>query len=163
MSEFKIAVTGHRPRSITEFDIFNERWGHIKDVFESILLHYECTEAITGMALGTDQVFALAVLELKNEGHDILLHCALPYIAQDAVWIEESRKLYHDILSKADIVKTVSNETYHPWVMQKRNEYMVDRANLLLALWDGSPGGTANRVKYAEKKNIKTIIMTPYL
>ena len=29
------------------------------------------------MVLGVDTVFALAVLELKNEGRDIKLHCAI--------------------------------------------------------------------------------------
>jgi uncharacterized phage-like protein YoqJ len=36
--------------------------------------------------------------------------------------------------------------------MQKRNEMMVDDCNLLLTLWDGSDGGTANCLGYARRK-----------
>ncbi|WP_188052008.1 hypothetical protein [Azospirillum sp. Sh1] len=33
--------------------------------------------------------------------------------------------------------------------MNTRNEWMVDHSDRLLALWDGSQGGTANCVRYA--------------
>lgn len=45
----------------------------------------------------------------------------------------------------------VSDEEYKPWLMQKRNEFMVDRVDTVLAVWDGSDGGTGNCVKYAKK------------
>jgi uncharacterized phage-like protein YoqJ len=34
-------------------------------------------------------------------------------------------------------------------MLQKRNEWMVDHCDLLIAVWDGSEGGTANCVRYA--------------
>jgi len=34
---------------------------------------------------------------------------------------------------------------------QLRNEFMVDAADVLAAFFDGSPGGTANCVRYASK------------
>ena len=54
----------------------------------------------------------------------------------------------------------IYEQSYRPWLMQKRNEYMVDRCDKLTALWDGSSGGTGNCVKYAIKqnKNILTIV-----
>ena len=33
--------------------------------------------------------------------------------------------------------------------MQKRNEEMVDRCDLLIGVWDGSKGGTYNCINYA--------------
>ena len=37
--------------------------------------------------------------------------------------------------------------------MQKRNMYMVDRADLVLAIWNGEEkGGTWNTIRYARKK-----------
>jgi uncharacterized phage-like protein YoqJ len=35
--------------------------------------------------------------------------------------------------------------------MQVRNEWMVDHCNDLLAVWDGSDGGTGNCVRYAQR------------
>lgn len=158
----KIAVTGQQPDKIYGFDIFNERWTHVKEVFKSILLHYGCTEARTCMNLGTDIVFALAVLELKDEGHDILLHCFLPSVWQDSFWIEESRELYHDILMKADIITAVTRMSqFHHLIAPCDNHYLVDHADLLLALWDGSCGSTEKCVRYAAKRSVETIIMVP--
>ena len=55
----------------------------------------------------------------------------------------------------------VSEEEYKPWLMQKRNEYMVDLADKVIAVWDSSKGGTANCVKYAEKVGKEIIRIEP--
>lgn len=114
------------------------------------------------MALGVDTVFALAVLELKDEGYDIKLHCAIPCKNHSCKWIKESIDQYNDILSKADTVKLVSDEEYKSWLMQKRNEYMVDLADKVIVVWDGTKGGTANCVRYAEKVGKEIIKVNPY-
>ena len=146
-----ISVTGHRPGKLYGYDIYNKQWTKLKEKFKALLIENGCTEAVTGMALGVDTVFALAVLELKAEGHNIKLHCAIPCRNHSSKWIQESVNLYNDILSKADAVKIVTDAKYQPWMMQKRNEYMVDLSDKVIAVWDGSPSGTANCVKYAEK------------
>ena len=158
----KICVTGHRPNKLYGYDLSDVRWQNLKGLFKHILKENNCTEAITGMALGVDTVFALAVLELKDEGYDIKLHCAIPCKNHSCKWIKESIDQYNDILSKADTVKLVSDEEYKPWLMQKRNEYMVDLADKVIAVWDGTKGGTANCVKYAEKVGKEIIKVNPY-
>jgi uncharacterized phage-like protein YoqJ len=50
---------------------------------------------------------------------------------------------------------------YHPDKLQKRNIWMVDRSTAVLALWDGSKGGTANCVKYAEKVSVPVFNVWP--
>ena len=35
--------------------------------------------------------------------------------------------------------------------MQKRNIWMVDNADVLVAIWDGSSGGPKNTVEYTRK------------
>ena len=40
---------------------------------------------------------------------------------------------------------------------QRRNEFMVDAADVLAAFFDGSPGGTANCVRYANKVGKKVV------
>lgn len=74
----RICVTGHRPKLLYGYDLNNEKWQALKEKLKGLLLEENCTEAITGMALGTDQIFALAVLELKESGKDIKLICAIP-------------------------------------------------------------------------------------
>lgn len=119
----------------------------------------DCTEAITGMALGVDTVFALAVLELRDKGYPIHLYCAIPCIGQDNRWPWSSKKQYHDILNQADTVTMVSNEPYSPYLMQKRNEYMVDLSDKVIAVWNGMPGGTANCIQYAKDAGKKIIFV----
>lgn len=45
--------------------------------------------------------------------------------------------------------------------MQKRNEWMVDNCDILIAVWDKSPGGTKNCVDYAESKKKQIIYINP--
>jgi len=156
-----ISVTGHRPNKLYGYNLKDSRWIKLKNQFKQLLKENECEEAISGMALGVDTVFALAVLELKNEGYPIKLHCAIPCKNHSCKWIKESQDLYEEILSKADIVKLVSEEEYKPWLMQKRNEYMVDLADKVIAVWDGSKGGTGNCVKYADKVGKEIIRILP--
>lgn len=157
----KIAVTGHRPNKMYGYDLSDPKWIVLKERFKELLIENSCDEAITGMALGVDTVFALAVLELKQAGYDIKLHCAIPCRNQSRKWIKDSVDQYNDILSKADIVKLVSDEEYKPWLMNKRNEYMVDLTDKVIAVWDGSSGGTGNCVKYAKKVGKEIIRIEP--
>lgn len=156
-----ICVTGHRPNKLYGYDLKNPKWIELKNNLKSILIENQCNEAISGMALGVDTVFAIAVLELKNEGHNIELHCAIPCKNHSCKWIGESVDLYNYILSKADKVCIVTDEEYKPWLMQKRNEYMVNNSDIIIAVWDGTNSGTANCVRYAEKQNKKIIRITP--
>ena len=45
--------------------------------------------------------------------------------------------------------------------MQKRNEYMVDLADIVIAVWDGSASGTGNCVRYTERCGKKIIRIMP--
>lgn len=158
-----MCVTGHRPNKMPQYgyNIDSPAWGLLKKKFKQILVENECNEGISGMALGVDTVFALAVLELKNEGYDIKLHCAIPCKNHSRKWPEESRRMYNSILEQADKVVIVTDAEYNPWLMQKRNEYMVDIADKVLAVWNGLPGGTENCIKYAHDNKKDVIYINP--
>lgn len=109
------------------------------------------------MALGVDTVFALAVLELKKEGFDIKLCCAIPCLNHSSKWPKQSQDQYNEILKQADFIKIVTEKPYSKELMQIRNEYMVNYAEIIYAVWDGSTGGTKNCIEYAKSQN-KNII-----
>ena len=69
--------------------------------------------------------------------------------------------MYNSILARADKVVLVSDEEYKPYLMQKRNEYMVDETDKLVAVWDGTAGGTGNCVNYARKVGKEIIRIFP--
>lgn len=42
---------------------------------------------------------------------------------------------------------------------QLRNVWMVDHSSRLIACWDGEPGGTANTIQYAKRRNTAIILI----
>lgn len=67
---------------------------------------------------------------------------------------------YREILMEAKTVKVVADH-YEADVMQKRNEYMVDHSDIVLAVWNGKKSGTENCIKYAEKMGKKVEYIEP--
>lgn len=157
----KVSVTGHRPNKLYGYDLNNIHYQKMKDWMKYFLKSVDCHEAISGMALGVDQLFALAVLELKEDGYNIKLHCAIPCRNHSSKWPQESQRLYQSMIDRADEVRLVTDDAYRPEYMQLRNEYMVNLADEVIAIWDGSKGGTGNCVSYAIKKNKKITIKSP--
>lgn len=156
-----IAVTGHRPNKLWGYDLTHPCYRKLQSRFEQVLLDQGCTDAWTGMALGADTVFAHAVLALKQRGIPVKLHCAVPCRGQTAFWKTPSIHEYNRILDLADEAVLVTDAPYKAALMQIRNQYMVDRADLVLALWDGTPGGTANCVNYARRHGVPVSIVDP--
>ena len=60
---------------------------------------------------------------------------------------------YRKVLEQADEVFYVTEEEYKPYLMQRRNIWMVDESDYVIAVWDGSSGGTGNCVKYAKEQD----------
>lgn len=158
-----ICATGHRPNKLYGYKLSDIRYLFLKEKIKDILIEQKCTEGITGMALGLDMIFALAIIDLKEEGYNIKLHCAIPCLFHTKKWFDkESINLYNYILSKADKVIVVSNREYDNFVMQERNMYMVNISDKVLAVWNGTSGGTKNCIDYAKEKNKEIILLNPY-
>lgn len=152
-----VAVTGHRPQKLgNEWDGIGPVSDRIRAWLRSQLIELKPTHAISGMALGVDQIFAELAIELK-----IPLIAAVPCANQDAPWRATSQKRYAALLAKAMQIVHVSEEYDGPKCMQRRNEWMVDHCAVLLAVWDGSKGGTANCVAYAERVQRQMIRFDP--
>ena len=157
----KICITGHRPDKLYGYDLSDKRYMALSDSIIRVLIDNHCDEFISGMALGVDTVGALSVIRLKHRGNNIKLHCAIPCRNHSSKWNKESVKMYKRIIKTADIVNVVCDEEYKPYVMQKRNEYMVDLSDIVIAVFDGSPGGTKNCIEYAKKMDKKIIYINP--
>ena len=113
------------------------------------------------MTLDRDAVEVLEVLRLREVYPNIKLECALPCVDQTEKWHDEQIERYSGILKKADKVYYSSDKEYFRDCMNLRNKYMVDNSDLLLAVWNGKKGGTANTVKYARKKEKEVVIINP--
>lgn len=115
---------------------------------------------ICGMARGCDMYFCESVLALRLEHHDVTLEAAAPYARQSSGWTAADRARYDRLMSDCDVRTFVSTE-YRRGGMAKRNRYMVKRASLIIAVYDGKPGGTRYTYAYAQKHGLRTVLLTP--
>ncbi|MDD2648009.1 MAG: SLOG family protein [Eubacteriales bacterium] len=147
------AFTGHRPQHlhICGDDVLLLK----RLLYQAIERAYSlgCRNFISGMALGVDQWAAREVIAFRALHGDVRLHCAIPCSGQYARWRESDRRNYFDIIRSADSV-TVLAERYSDGCMQRRDRWMIEKSDRLIALYTGRYGGTFLTIKMAEKKGI---------
>ena len=156
--------TGHRPSKLP--------WGRneedprclsLKDrirdavdaAYEEGFRHFIC-----GMANGCDFYFAEAVLALRTRHGDVTLEAAVPCPTQADRWEEADRRRYQELLAAFDF-ETLVQDHYGPGCMQRRNRYMVDPSALLIAVYDGMPGGTRQTLEYALRRGVSFVDLRP--
>ena len=116
-----------------------------------------------GGARGVDLVCGEIIAANKLSGLRYLkLICAIPFKQQADKWSYLWRLRYQEVLKAADRIKLISPE-YHRGCYHARNRYMVDNADRVIAVYDGSSsGGTAYTVDYARKQGKEIIIINPF-
>jgi len=144
-----IAGTGHRPEKLGGYS--NTVRERLTDLAAAYLSSRNPTKVISGMALGWDTAIALAAIKLH-----IPLIAAVPFKGQESRWQLPDRERFNYILSVASEIVIVSDGGYSASKMMVRNAWMVDHCDRLLALHDGSSGGTGNCVNYAIRKDVPT-------
>lgn len=152
-----IAVTGHRPKKLWGYNTAKPQYAQVAKALERIIDYLGADALITGMALGFDQVAA----EVAEARDDVRFIAAVPFEGQQSNWPYLSQHHYFQLLDAADEEKIVCEGGYAPQKMQIRNQYMVDRADVIVALWDGTPGGTKNCLAYAAKQAKPIFRMNP--
>ncbi len=160
------AFTGHRPQNLPfGFNEADKRCVELKKVMnEQIIRLIEdggVCHFISGMAIGIDMYAAEIVLRLMNSRPDITLECAIPCESQPLKWSAEMRERYFRICERCS-KKTVLQREYTQDCMQRRNKYMVDSADIILAVWDGKPSGTGSTVRYAKSRGRSVIVIDPF-
>ena len=159
------AFTGHRPQHLPfGMNENDERCVRLKEILKEEIINLiekeGVTHFITGMALGVDLYAAEIVLDLKACYPNITLESAIPCETQAVKWSAAQRERYYDIAAQCD-KETMLQCHYSPDCMDKRNRYMVDHADYILAVWNGCPSGTGNTVRYAHKKGKSIIVINP--
>ena len=146
-----IAATGHRPDKLGGFS--RPVWCALVAHARSFLEIMEPSGVISGMALGWDQAMARAALDL-----DIPVIAALPFAGQADRWPRHARNDYFRLLAEVTTkIKVWEQPGYETedirGALLARNRWMVDNCGLVVALWDGSSGGTGHCVEYAKSVN----------
>ena len=149
------AFTGHRPQRLP--------WGSGEEDPRCIALKRQLDETIgrvaeqgadtflCGMARGCDTWFAEAVLACG-----LALEAVIPCPEQADRWPEADRQRYRQLLLQCRAIH-VLEDTYTERCMLRRNQAMVDMADILITVYDGSGGGTGSTVAYAGAQGVELI------
>lgn len=153
--QYTACFTGHRPQSLPcGFNEAHPACMKIKRQPRRLIIGLiekkNITRFISGVAIGVDIWAAEIVLELKAEYPDITLEAAVPCRSQADRWNKSARERYNRLVSLCDKITLIS-EQYTADCMMKRNKYMVDNSDYIIAVWNGKPSGTGNTVRYAMK------------
>lgn len=141
-----VAGTGHRPEDCphTEAQVRNLANNKLR-------LTPNVTTFICGMAAGFDLWAGTEALDLSL---DVI--AAKPWKGHSPRKGDE--ELYERVLAEAIIVYNVTDVEDYPgaWVYPKRNHWMVDNADVVMAYYNGAQkGGTFECFTYAKKKEKK--------
>lgn len=142
------AFTGHRVLD-SQFDVtLLDRV--ILNLIKSGARNFYC-----GMAIGFDTEAAEIVLRYKKS-YDIRLCACIPCETQSKYFSVKEKRRYEEILSSCD-EKIVFYPEYTPGCMQKRDRFLVDNCDVLVAFLRKKYGGTYYTVNYAKKHGKKII------
>lgn len=146
----RCAFTGHRPEKVEGYE------GRIivelrKEILQAIDSGY--TTFLTGMSRGVDLWAADIIIHLREQNPKLKLIGVIPFEGFECKWPVDWKKHYKLVRKELDWLHVVSKE-YSPEVYQKRNQFMVDHSALVLAVFNGKPGGTLNTINYAQEKDV---------
>ncbi len=151
----KVCFTGKRPQSMP--------WGGNENDPRCVALKAQLAQAveqavqegytyfITGMALGVDLWAGEAVVRLKGRYPNLFLEAAIPCETQASSWTQHQQQRYYQLLFCCD-KKTMCSRACSKASYLARNRYMVDAAQKVIAVYDGSGGGTGYTIRYARSK-----------
>lgn len=157
MMEKTCCVTGHR--LIPAAQIAGVRQALAREVARAYQDGYRVF--LSGFAEGADQLFAEAVVALREQHPEICLTAVIPFP-------DRERRLRRQpdtakLLAACQEV-VVTSDRYQSGVYRVRNEYLVAHAQRVIAVYDGrSRGGTAATVRMAYRAARDIVLLPPRL
>ena len=152
--------TGHRPKGfLWNYDTDREK----NAVYRRLLFEkVKCAADngfrtfLSGMAVGADSDFAECVLTLRDRfKRSVCLEAVNPCANQTERRRKNEIVRYFSVLQRADRSVILSDQ-YTDGCMLARNRYMVDRSDLVIAVFnDIRKGGTFYTIRYAQTHGIK--------
>lgn len=160
--------TGHRPPHLPWGK--NERDQRCIRCKELLALEIErAIEAgyqrfLCGMAMGTDLICAELVLQSRQLHVDVWLEAVIPCADQTRGWPLAQIRRYDRILGRlAPSQQILIQQERTRECMLRRNAYMVNQSQRVIALYDGrSTGGTSYTLARALEQKREVVIIDPY-
>lgn len=159
-----VAFTGHRPNKLGGYT-WNKSFVALYKKEIAFLIEEGYNTFISGGAMGIDMYAWQAVHELqKHKEYSFIKNILyIPCPEQANKWSREYQEYHKYMVKNSNHVQIIESK-YSITCMNARNKAMINKANLLVAYWNGSGGGTRNAINYAHKKNVQVVNLykSPY-
>lgn len=167
--EIHLALTGHRYDRLAGYDLSALYYRCMRDyllgVIKKYITKYDTVVCHSGMALGADTVWAIAIVKAQSiYGKDrVKFHAEIPSRDQYHKWGKADQERWKYLIYVAQEVTDYFDQRKHyVQILDSRNVGMIDKCDVLIAVWDGKPfGGTYKAIKYAESKGKQLINLEP--
>lgn len=161
------AITGHRPKTLCLGGERTPICVELKEAIQShlMLLYWKgVRQFYIGGALGVDLWAGELLLKLqkRSEYKDLQLILALPFENYNMCWEQKDKERLEQLKSNSSQIIIVCEEVISPRLCYRlRNQYMVDHADCLLAVYNTSAPrtGTGMTVRYGEKRGIPIFLI----
>ncbi|MFH7819392.1 SLOG family protein [Neobacillus thermocopriae] len=166
-----LAISGYKPFELGIFKNNDPAVYYIKAAFKKAL-QSKIDEGLEWILisgqLGAELWAAEVVLDLKVQYPDLKLAIITPFLEQEASWNDNNQEWYHTILAQADFVNSVTKKKYeNPWQLRLKNQFMIEKSDGLLLLYDQDKEGTPKYIfelglKYQENNEYPIDLITFY-
>lgn len=163
---FHVSLTGHRPEKLNGYHLDTPFYDRLRSTLQKTILEglrrHGALTLHSGLALGADTVWSQAILWAREQFPDQIRFVAeVPFPAQAERWpARGDREFWQHQIDTADQVNYYA-ERHSVRAMQLRNEGMIRAANLLLAVYDGTSGGTGHAVRFAQQTGVRVFSWHP--
>ncbi len=155
LRKYRCCFTGHRPEKLT---IPEKQLAKLLETEIRRAIDSGHTTFISGMAKGVDIVAAEIVLHLRAQDPRLKLICALPHPGFGQHWGGGWTERFQQVLAWADLQRTIC-PAFSYASYQARNEWMIRHSSLVIAVFNGEPGGTKNTLDFAKKNDVPCVII----
>ena len=158
----KVGITGHQniPMGKPQDDIIQGIKDCLSDLPTPIV-------GYTSLAIGADQLFAQAVLDVGGQ-----LMAIIPCPGYEETFRPENLPAFQDLLAQTVEHEVLDYPMYDPTdpkgsepAFMAAGEEIIKRSDILIAVWDGQPalglGGTADAVAYAKSLGKPVVVIWP--
>lgn len=156
--------TGHRPPKLSfGFDESAEACVALKKrmLQESVRLYEQGIRTYyIGMAQGVDLWAGEIVAGMKRMLEGVRMVAVIPYADQARSWNQEMQSRYAAVMESADEVIQISQQ-FTKACLHQRNRYMVEHASHMIAVYNGSSGGTKSTLAYATRRGLTIKVIDP--
>lgn len=160
----KAGITGHRPdKLIGGWELYQDNGvgqTFFVDFLASYLTGLGIEIILVGMAVGFDTIACLGA----ERTEDTWFEAYVPFYGHHRKWKQSEQRTFQNLIESSSCRKVHTPEKIPTnygeicAMLNQRNKDIVDSGiDVLIALWNGTSGGTANCIKYANKVGVPVL------